>query len=73
MTDALIRALQTPSHTTPKAVRRLRAIVGIRDDTETEPVLRSVATVARMLDCSPWTVRRRIRDGEPRPSRTTDA
>lgn len=28
------------------------------------PALLSVASVARSLDCSPWTVRRRIHDGE---------
>jgi excisionase family DNA binding protein len=30
----------------------------------TVPALLSVATVARLLDCSPWTVRRRIHAGE---------
>jgi excisionase family DNA binding protein len=30
----------------------------------TVPALLSVATVARLLDCSAWTVRRRIHDGD---------
>ena len=45
----------------PAALDRLRTLVGYRD--ESWPALMSVARVAELLDCSPTTVRRRIREG----------